>query len=229
MATRKSLKRVIDLCDSPASSTPPRPPSKRQHVDVCPSDSPTNPFGLYKSEHTRALPRMTHTSEHLTFRFQLVTPKNNISRIAQVPANYTFWHLSQLIQFLFGWRDSRRVRSCTNRNQRVSQACAHLFLVQKDVMFFDNAARAGLVKGGRTVVKVAASLPETRTNRQPEMRWEQEDEFTLHHVWPKGTEMNRAVIYVRKKCLKRLIRCSRLSVGIRHQDQSSSDSIYDNA
>ena len=191
-SSRKPLKRVFDLCDSPASSTPPRPPNKRQHVD--PSDSPTNPFGLFTVTNPRSLPRMSHTDEHLVLRFQLAS-RNNVFRIAYAPMNYSFWHLSQLVQFLFGWKDVRYVR--TRSSKRVRREVQHLALVQKDVTFFNNSTRVGLVKAGRTVAKVVAQLPDKKSSKRYEdSRLELEDGFTLQHVWPKGTEYNRAVVYV---------------------------------
>lgn len=93
------LKRPRTLYDTPCSSTPPQPPSKRVHTEFTesplagysrstystpfshysprtpfsvPSDSPTNPFGLKRSLIALGLPPRTSFSKHITLRFQLV-------------------------------------------------------------------------------------------------------------------------------------------------------------
>lgn len=94
------LKRARDLYDTPCSSTPPHPPSKRAHTELTdssplaarsrstfstpfsyysprtpfsvPSDSPTNPFGLNRSLAALGLPPKTSFSKHITLRFQLI-------------------------------------------------------------------------------------------------------------------------------------------------------------
>lgn len=93
------LKRPRTLFETPCSSTPPQPPSKRAHTEFTesplagysrsafstpfsqytprtpfsvPSDSPTNPFGLKRSLIALGLPPRTSFSKHITLRFQLV-------------------------------------------------------------------------------------------------------------------------------------------------------------
>jgi hypothetical protein len=127
-----SLKRPLDLYDSPESSSPPRgPTTKRRHITYLfpspsssptihtprtpprprahpiPFDSPTNPFGR-KSSLNLTLPRTTSFGKHLPLRFQLVrdgirgNSRDGVYRIVQVPLNYTFRHLHKLLLFLFG-------------------------------------------------------------------------------------------------------------------------------
>lgn len=96
------LKRPRDLYNTPCSSTPPYPPSKRAHTDPesrefspltptqlstfstpfshrsprtpfsVPSDSPTNPFGLKRSLTALDLPPKTSFGKHIALRFQLI-------------------------------------------------------------------------------------------------------------------------------------------------------------
>ncbi|OCH93902.1 hypothetical protein OBBRIDRAFT_789766 [Obba rivulosa] len=92
-----------------------------------PSDSPSNPLGFNRTVAALQLPCETSFSKHLSLRFQLVlsgggshddSPKGKgkakmtsrermqdagegVYRVVQVPRNYTFRHLHQLIFFLF--------------------------------------------------------------------------------------------------------------------------------
>lgn len=214
--SRPSLKRTIDLCDSPASSTPPQPAAKRMHYDVSyaasdassdyfttprdiPSDSPSNPFGRVKPYVPRGLPVPQPVHEHLVLRFRLASQRHNVSRVVCVPSNYTFWHLSRLIQFLFGWKDAKTERSPLNRREKVLRRAEHAFSVQKDVTLYGVAKGVGLIKNSRTAVHVTNSRKKYTEQVPFGVREEREEVFTLHHVWYRpgsSSELTRGIIYV---------------------------------
>ena len=108
----------------PSSGTGPSTPY------CIPSDSPSNPFGLQRALVALKLPQPTGFRRHVPLRFQLVydPPRRdakgkgkaqadggedadasralareleNVYRVVQVPANYTFRHLHKLILWLF--------------------------------------------------------------------------------------------------------------------------------
>ena len=224
LRSRSSLKRTIDLCDSPASSTPPQPPAKRVHynpLSSCapsddassdcfpytpreePSDSPSNPFGRVKPFVPRGLPRPQPLGDHLVLRFRLATSKHNVSRLACVPSNYTFWHLSRFIQFLFGWKDSKTDRSARNRHEKLLRRAEHAFCVEKDVTMYGVAKHAGLIKNSRTAIQVINSRRKYSEKVPIGVRVEREECYTLHHVWHRpgsSSELARAIVYVSFSC-----------------------------
>lgn len=205
------MKRSLAAIDSsPASSTPPLPPAKRRrefdsdaassecsYTYHAPSDSPTNPFGRYKPRLPRSLPHATPTDSHLLLRFQLATQAHNVYRVVAVPSDYTFWHLSRLCQFLFGWKDTRFERDPYNKNVKVERKCEHVFTVQKDVIMFLQATKAGVIKSGRTVMRVMGDIKGLKADKDEEVRWEREESYSLQNLWRRGTETNRGVHYVR--------------------------------
>lgn len=200
---------LADLNSSPASSSPPLPPAKRRreldsdaassecsYTYHAPSDSPSNPFGRYKPRLPRSLPHATTTDTHLLLRFQLATQTHNVYRVAAVPSDYTFWHLSRLCQFLFGWKDTRFERDPYNKNAKMERKCEHVFTVQKDVIMFLQPTKAGVIKSGRTVMRVMGDIKGLKAENEEEVRWEREESYALQNLWRRGTETNRGVHYV---------------------------------
>ncbi|TDL24455.1 hypothetical protein BD410DRAFT_896672 [Rickenella mellea] len=200
--SRPSLKRNYSIFDSPASSTPPHRTPCRDHV---PSDSPTNPFGLYRVPKPPTLPRATPASEHLILRFQLSETGSNVYRVVQVPSNYTFWHLSKLVSFLFGWKVDPEEGSSgmktpyidrTNKRRKVEKhKMEHLFQVQKEIMMYTATHRAGLVKSGRTWAMLSSKYDVKRKITEC-TTWYREESFTLQNAWPRGTDVTRGISYV---------------------------------
>lgn len=118
-------------------------------------------------------------------------------RVATVPANYTFWHVSRLVRFLFGWRE-RGVEGDADkdvaRGKRwgvKTRAREHKFEVQKEVIMFAATHRAGLIKSGRTWVELGAGAG------QADCSHEHEESFMLRNAWPRGVDVTRAITYVR--------------------------------
>lgn len=192
--SRPSLKRKIDVCYSPDSSTPPRPPSKKQHTVSAPSDSPTNPFGL-KGNGSYRLPYPTRVSEHFILRFQLNAVGRNVHRVATVPADYTFWHLHKLTQFLFGWKVPE-----SGKKKRTCRVIEHRFEVMKDVTMCVGAQRQGQIKTGRTWAMLAGFSPAKEKvfpkSVKGDYAWYQEESFRIENVWSKGPDASRAISYV---------------------------------
>ena len=209
--SRKPFKRIIDLCDdSPNTSSPLQPPIKRRHVESdvssdffdsrtpsTPSDSPSNPFGKCRLSKTRPLPRATSIDDHLVLRFQLLSDGHSVFRIATVPMNYTFWHLSNLIQFLFGWKGVRRERDPYNKHLKIERKVEHIFSIQKDIVLFTTAQRVGIVKRGRTAAYIAGDdIKDIRLQMKEDVRFEHEQRFTLQHLWSRRGQSTKAIIYV---------------------------------
>ena len=209
--SRASLKRTRDMYDlsSFASSTPPQRLPKRFHLDSDvsvdtynpfhqPSDSPTNPFKRNKTFSPRALLRSS-PSGHLILRFQLGQQPGNVHRIVCVPDHLTFWHLARLTQFLFGWKDTKKVRNPYNRNEKIERRAEHVFTVQKRVVFYSSAKHAGTFKEGKTVVHVAEKIKEIRSLCEDDAPWEREERYTLRDLWHhpgRYSESSRALIFV---------------------------------
>ncbi|KAH8116170.1 hypothetical protein DFH11DRAFT_1584701 [Phellopilus nigrolimitatus] len=210
--SRAAFKRSYDVFDSSpisSSSTPLQPPTKRYHIDSdassdtfafhLPSDSPSNPFGRFKPFVPRGLPRATPVSDHLILRFQLAAQASNVHRIVSVPPNFTFWHLSRLTQFLFGWKDVRTERSPYNKYERIKRHIEHVFTIQKRVSFYSNNSRhVGVIKSGETVVRVAGNIKGLKSRCNDGITWEREECYTLQHLWHRpgtSSELSRAIIY----------------------------------
>ncbi|THH07559.1 hypothetical protein EW145_g3297 [Phellinidium pouzarii] len=160
-----------------------------------PSDSPSNPFGRFKPFIPRDLPRETPVSDHLILRFQLVSQAHSVHRIVSVPANYTFWHLSRLTQFLFGWKDERTERSGSS-HVKVKRRVEHVFTVQKRATFYPNLN--GLIKSGETVVRVAGNVKNLKLRIKDNITWEREECYMLRQLWHRlgsSTDVSRVVIY----------------------------------
>ncbi|KAI5117758.1 hypothetical protein M0805_000602 [Coniferiporia weirii] len=205
--SRLSLKRTYDAYDSPASSTPP-PGAKRYHFDSdassdsfalhLPSDSPSNPFGRCKPFVPRTLPRPIPISDHLVLRFQLASQPHSVHRIVSVPVNYTFWHLSRLTQFLFGWKDFRTERGSHGSHEKIRRRVEHAFTVQKRIALYAAPRHAGLIKSGETVVRVAGNIKGLKPRCKDDITWEREEYYKLQHLWHRpgsSSEMSRAIIY----------------------------------
>jgi hypothetical protein len=99
----------------------------------------------------------------------------------------------------------------------------HLFEVQKSATIYSLSYKAGQIRSGKTWAKLSTTRDPYRyrgseedgdevfqadddvesnageNESEPEItdwRWEAEEDFTLAHVWPKGPDLSRAVIYV---------------------------------
>ena len=189
------MKRKLDVCYSPDSSTPPRPPAKK-HQSSIPSDSPSNPFGLRLNSQLR-LPEPSYYSDHLVLRFQLHLQGRNVYRVVSVPQDYTFWHLRKLAQFIFGWKLPSAPTDAGRRKR--TQPVEHRFEVLKDVAMCAQAVRVGQVKEARTWARMMACSP-ARSIKHPgkkgETGWYEEETFTLRHAWSKGPDVTKAISYV---------------------------------
>ncbi|RPD65693.1 hypothetical protein L226DRAFT_609502 [Lentinus tigrinus ALCF2SS1-7] len=192
-------KRPRDVFDTPSSSSPPLPPSKRLTMAATkpptftstfpiprspwafsvPHDSPSNPFGLDRNLQALALPRSSGFGKHIVLRMQLVSQIESRSRsrrpeapyrIVQVPLNYSFRLLHELVLFLFASDSHLRVR----RRRRVFSPSlyphqppppprkpklevfgespkkeeGHLFEVMNDVSVYASTYRPGVIKPG---------------------------------------------------------------------------------
>ena len=207
------LKRPRDAFDtSPASSTPPDRPGKavkRYRLDSdafsdastyhIPSDSPSNPFGRFKTYQPRGLPSPRPVADHLVLRFQLSRQKHSVHRIVVLPPNYTFWHLHRLTQFLFKWRDYRVEKDPENKHRRVQRRAEHVFTIKKRVVFHLETRLPGLFKDGTDVIRVAKDVKELKSMCRDDLPWEREENYTLAHLWSKPespTNATRGVAYV---------------------------------
>lgn len=163
-----------------------------------PHDSPSNPFGLNRSFKALALPRASGFGKHMVLRMQLVSQIESRSRsrrltteapfrIVQVPLNYSFRLLHELILFLFASDAALRVR----RRRRVFSPSliphqppprtrkpkaelevfgespvkeeGHVFEVFDDVHVYALSYRPGVIKAGSG--KLYAKLSSARERR----------------------------------------------------------------
>ena len=223
------LKRRFDLCDSPDSSTPPRPPLKRVRVNAfsaswsscpstpahyphTPSDSPTNPFGRFRKlmllGEEMKLPKATSFSKHLPLRLQLVRSGKptrtgeGTYRIVQVPLNYTIRLLHKLLLFLFGVPDlsssspSTSTDSTSPQDASFSSRDSHLFEVLHSIRTYKpNTIRPGHIKSSCTWAKLSSAHHPFKEDGE-DWLWQDEEDFTLSHVWPEGGDLARGLIYV---------------------------------
>ncbi|KAL5498734.1 hypothetical protein ACEPAH_2089 [Sanghuangporus vaninii] len=206
------LKRPRDAFDtSPASSTPPERPGKavkRFHIDSdafsdvstfhVPSDSPSNPFGRFRTHSPHNLPAPTPVSDHLVLRFQLDRQRHNVHRIVVVPANYTFWHLHRLTQFLFKWKDFRTERHPENKHCRIQRRIEHVFTVKKRIVFYAAGKSVGIFKDGMDVMRVAGNVKELKRMCFDDLPWEREECYTLADLWNKpssSSNASRGIVY----------------------------------
>ncbi|RDX54708.1 hypothetical protein OH76DRAFT_1398088 [Lentinus brumalis] len=188
------------------SITAPAPPTFRSTFPIprspwafsVPHDSPSNPFGLDRALRALALPRPSGFGKHIVLRMQLVSqiesrPRSRRTapqapyRIVQVPLNYSFRLLHELILFLFASDSRLRVR----RPRRVfspspyphqppapprkakstlevfgespKKEDGHLFEVLNDVSVYASTYRPGVIKPGSG--KLYARLSSTRDRK----------------------------------------------------------------
>jgi hypothetical protein len=230
------FKRPLDIYDtSPASSTPPHPAHKRRRLSPSitssspsqptpfstpyniPSDSPTNPFGRFRS-HILSLPKPTSFSRHLPLRFQLIRGKGGekgegVYRIVQVPLNYTFKLLLKLVLFLFGGHPKVDLGSSSSKKTGRKEALKNrgtesgdggqkcVFEVQEGITMHRETHRPGQIRSAKTWVKVCPARDELDEDEEGDeferdWSWRSEDDFTLSHVWPKGGDLERGITYV---------------------------------
>lgn len=207
---RQSLKRPRDIYDSPISSTPPTV-AKRLNRNIfdsdasydsfiyhLPSDSPSNPFKRFEAFTPPALPQETPVAEHLILRFKLVLESHDVNRVVAVPANFTFWHLSRLTQFLFGWKDYRSERNPHNPSEKLLRKAEHVFTIQRRIALITMGRNAGIVKDGKPALRVAGDVSKNR-KAPTDVPWEREERYALYHLWhrPGNSDMSRGIVYVR--------------------------------
>ncbi|KAF7761697.1 hypothetical protein Agabi119p4_9689 [Agaricus bisporus var. burnettii] len=204
-------------------STPLRTP--RTPYPSRPSDSPGNPFGRKRTRHlTRTLPESTSFSKHLPLRFQFIRTGSNSSprqggvyRVVQVPLSYTFTHLRCLIAWLY-----RGLPDQTNRDEHLfevqkdattysslykpgqvksGQTWAKLSSSQNPYRYRKNyfnddeedTEEDELSSGTEGDGKKDDDVCEDEEFE--DWKWEDEEEFTIGHAWPKGPDLERAIIY----------------------------------
>ncbi|KDQ59975.1 hypothetical protein JAAARDRAFT_591811 [Jaapia argillacea MUCL 33604] len=143
-------------------------------------------------------------------------------RIVQVPANYTFKHLHKLLLFLFDLPARSAVSSPSKSKLSDDDDLSHLFEVQKSIVTHSAKpfSQPGHIKSGKTWAKLSSvrdpyarnislqdayDAPEDEDadgifddeeEESGEWSWENEDDFALGNVWPKGADQRRGIIYV---------------------------------
>ncbi|TFK49231.1 hypothetical protein OE88DRAFT_1662660 [Heliocybe sulcata] len=190
------------------------PRTPRSYTLPAPSDSPTNPFGLSRPRKADPLklPSPISYSRYLALRIQIVGHpcrddlyqggKTPPYRIVHVPVNYSLKLFQKLIMFLFQCEQAD-VAKMQERN-----AGGHLFEIAEHVAMCDGSMRAGQIKTSRVIAKLSSERdPYFRPGGLEEdtgveddgsgvpWSWENEDEFTLRNVWPRGADPRRALIY----------------------------------
>lgn len=197
-----------------SSSSCPSTPAYYPHT---PSDSPTNPFGRIRKlvllGEEMKLPKATSFSKHLPLRLQLVRNGKGASsgegtyRIVQVPLNYTFRHLHKLLLFVFGVppppvpADSSSSLSTSTaptspQDTSSSSGDSHLFEVLHSIRTYKpSTIRPGHIKSSSTWAKLSSARHPFEEDGEDWM-WQDEEDFTLSHVWPEGGDLARGLIYV---------------------------------
>ncbi|KAF9523272.1 hypothetical protein CPB83DRAFT_863147 [Crepidotus variabilis] len=182
-----------------------------------PSDSPSNPFK--KKKNVETLPPISSFSKHIALRFQMHRrgvgfQKGGVHRIVQVPLNYTFTHLRALISWLFD-----TPVKCTNGKGGEEE---YLFEVKKSIVAESMFTKPGMIRSGTTTIKLSntrdpwrkrygcdldeedelineeseTDADEDADEEDPgEWVWQDEEEYTLGHVWITGVRADRGVIY----------------------------------
>ena len=142
--------------------------------------------------------------------------QGGVYRVVQVPQSYTFTHLRCLISFLFG------VQACGSGPED-----EHLFEIKKKVALYSARHKPGQIKVGKTWVKLSSVQDPCRwrsmyecdaleddeqdeevdENEEAELeleedeggewKWEDEEVFTVAHVWRDGVDTERGIIYIR--------------------------------
>ncbi|KAF5336380.1 hypothetical protein D9611_006552 [Ephemerocybe angulata] len=185
-------------------------------------DSPSNPFGRkHVQTLIRTLPPPTSFSKHLALRFQFVrkgipnrkgSKGGGVHRTVQVPLSYTFVHLRCLISYLFG-KGARRSVGMGGDEQD------HLFEVKNEVEPYSASYKPGQIKNGVTWAKLSSTRDPCRWQQEEEedeleeevdekeeegklleeehddWEWQDEEDFTLLHVWPDGMDSESGIIY----------------------------------
>ncbi|KAH8831180.1 hypothetical protein DL96DRAFT_1586750 [Flagelloscypha sp. PMI_526] len=197
---------------SDLSSSIPRP------YPLAPVDSPNNPFGRKISlSMTQGLPSATSVKKHVRLRFQFICsprarPQAGIHRIVRVPRNYTFTHLRELVSFLFG----DICEPATNRNRK-----GRIFQVFDNTEVWTEP-RVGEIKRGNPWINLSSDRnpylfhPELVDQDEDEedlsewleeqkkrfeivdgddARWEEEETFTIAHVFPPEKRRRRGIRY----------------------------------
>ena len=190
-----------------SSSSCPSTPAYYPHT---PSDSPTNPFGRFRKlvllGEEMKLPKATSFSKHLPLRLQLVRNGKRAStgegtyRIVQVPLNYTFRHLHMLLLFVFGVPNSsspsRSTVSTSPQDTPSSSRDSHLFEVLHSIRTYKpSMIRPGHIKSSCTWTKLSSGHHPFKEDGE-DWLWQDEEDFTLSHVWPEGGDLARGLIYV---------------------------------
>ena len=196
---------------------PPYPPR--------PLDSPRNPFGREWAKYTtRMLPPPTSWRKHIYLRFQFVriglagALYRGVHRIVRVPLNYTFTHLRCLIAWLFGGqprqsttdghlfevkKDAKTYSYMYKPGQLKSgqtwakisntqdpyrwRKCSYSDDEEEDELFSD-VDEDGQKGDGQSEA--------CDDEDEGGWDWKDEEDFTLAHVWPKGPDTERAILYV---------------------------------
>ncbi|KAJ7253709.1 hypothetical protein B0H12DRAFT_577190 [Mycena haematopus] len=223
-------KRPLPRSSSPSSELP----RKRRHTTgapsspfsfsypyvssspVCPSDSPSNPFGRTRTWNLlQALPPPTSFSKHLPLRFQYIkrgvsrqTPAG-IYRVVQVPQSYTLLHLKSLIGFLFGGAYGQ-IPLDPDDDDAVP---GHMFELKKDISLYPSSYKIGQIMTGSTWTYSSSALdpylydPDWESEDslasnekmeeevEDERKWTAEEDLTVAHVWPEGGDISRGIVY----------------------------------
>lgn len=212
---RSSLKRTRDIYDSPVSSTPPTLAKKanrsnRNMLDSdisydsimfhLPSDSPSNPFNRFETYTPPIIPPETPVAEHLVLRFKLLTQGPDVHRVVVVPANFTFWHLSRLTKFSFGWKDYRTEKNPYNPSEKIARKVEHYFTIHRRILVLNMGRNAGQMKDGKACLRVGGNTSKHR-KAPADLPWEREERYTLQNIWHSsgnGSDTGRGIVYVRR-------------------------------
>lgn len=152
-----------------------------------------------------------------------ISPRQGgVYRTVQVPLNYTLVHLKCLIAFLFNTPASYHRNVAINGAND-----DHLFEVKSKVTMYSPLYKPGQIRSGHTTVKLSnvrdpcrwrsqygyandseedelndseedrEEVNEDGESAEEDSKWEDEEDYTLGHVWPEGLDVHRGLIYVR--------------------------------
>jgi hypothetical protein len=175
-----------------------------------PSDSPSNPFGTYRS-HIPCLPEVTSFGKHLPLRFHVVSPyehdRDNAFRVVQVPLNYSLGLVATTLFWIFGGHPEIPVERKTRYRRREVPPVNNVRVRGQDTRncrweILDGVKTdEGVIKSGRTWSRVMLPFVNDEDEDEAEedverLLWEEESDITLHHAWPKGGDFTRGLIFV---------------------------------
>ncbi|KZT20189.1 hypothetical protein NEOLEDRAFT_1151487 [Neolentinus lepideus HHB14362 ss-1] len=199
---------------SSSSSIFATPRTPKRYSLPAPSDSPTNPFGLnrpLKANPLKLPPPMSY-SKYVALRMQVVVHPSRDDmyedgkmppfRIVHVPINYSFKLFQKLIMFMFECDPADALKA------RDANAGGHLFEIVKSVGMFDSKERPGQMQSGCIIAKLSSErdpyfrpgglegeVEADEGDEEAVWSWENEEEFTLENVWPRGSSLRRGLIY----------------------------------